>query len=314
MKRNILFLSLISLTFAGQAATDPNKDLLNAIRSRNIAKATTALQNEANPNYMHCIPLRVAAMFGDIKSVDLLLSYGANIDAQDSEGRTALSYAAEYGSIDIVAHLLKHGANPNITIGGGYLPLHFAARAGRAKVALLLLQHGANPDSRSFLQDTPLSLAALGGSAQVISHLLTHGANPNVKYSPGTTPLHLVCQHRDSYSQFALRVVNPEVSWISVGVWEERHEAAVLLLEHGAHPNEQDKWGQTAFHILLESGRPTPEVVKHFIDHGADPTIENKFGKTALQIAQRIHIPAIEGYHDIVSMLESASKSYKATK
>ena len=44
----------------------------------------------------------------------LLISKGADVDACDNDGRTALSYACELGRNDVIDILLKSSVDPNI--------------------------------------------------------------------------------------------------------------------------------------------------------------------------------------------------------
>ena len=87
--------------------------------------------------------------------VDLLLRHGADPDAADMWGRTALVYAASVGNAATVRQLLDAGADPDLADAAGATPLMVAAdraatptsdRAAAAVVALLLAA-GADPDA-----------------------------------------------------------------------------------------------------------------------------------------------------------------------
>ena len=54
-----------------------------------------------------------AAQSGNLTQVQALLAQGANIDAIDRDGTTALMFAAQQGYTEIVRHLLQAGANVN---------------------------------------------------------------------------------------------------------------------------------------------------------------------------------------------------------
>ncbi|CAH8649668.1 unnamed protein product [Schistosoma intercalatum] len=51
-------------------------------------------------------PLMLAALHGGVDICSLLIAHGANINAQDTSGNTALMYAIEHGHIDVVKCLL----------------------------------------------------------------------------------------------------------------------------------------------------------------------------------------------------------------
>ena len=88
--------------------------------------------------------------------MDLLLKRGADIDATDADGRTAvyelLNYWATYGSLPALRVLLSHGADVNKTKQSGFLvgqtPLMIAISAGPDYVRSLL-RAGADPEHRA---------------------------------------------------------------------------------------------------------------------------------------------------------------------
>ena len=57
--------------------------------------------------------LRQAAGKGDIPSIRRLLREGANLDARDEGGLTAVAIAADFGHRDAVKLLLEKGADPS---------------------------------------------------------------------------------------------------------------------------------------------------------------------------------------------------------
>ncbi|KAE8344989.1 ankyrin repeat-containing domain protein [Aspergillus arachidicola] len=48
-----------------------------------------------------------------IDALELLLQYGADIEAQDSAGRTTLALAVAFGNLNMVKLLLDHNAKPD---------------------------------------------------------------------------------------------------------------------------------------------------------------------------------------------------------
>ena len=58
----------------------------------------------------------LAVSHGRLDMVKLLIEAGANINAQDDDGSTALMCASEHGHTDIVRELLSHSeCDPTIT-------------------------------------------------------------------------------------------------------------------------------------------------------------------------------------------------------
>jgi ankyrin repeat protein len=111
----------------------------------------------------------------DANHLELLLDYGADVNAADRWGWSLLHYAAYDG--DMTKMLLEKGANANsVERERGRTPLHWAAFRGRKTIAEMLLAHGANMDTRGWYGKTPLSLAKEGGHTEIVELLRKHGA------------------------------------------------------------------------------------------------------------------------------------------
>ncbi len=61
-----------------------------------------------------------------IASIGLCLKAGADVNAVDSRGQTALHGAAAKGYAQVIAYLAEHGANPNLKDKQGKTPLDAA--------------------------------------------------------------------------------------------------------------------------------------------------------------------------------------------
>ncbi len=137
-------------------------------------------------------PVADAAMRGDLPTVLELLANGADVNAAQGDGMTALHWAAERGDAEMAAALLTAGANTvAVTRIGQYTALHLASTSGSAEVARLLLAHGAPVDRRTTGGGTtPLHLAAGSGNPDLVAALLDAGADPNARENEwGQTPL-----------------------------------------------------------------------------------------------------------------------------
>ncbi|MDH3734114.1 MAG: ankyrin repeat domain-containing protein [Gemmatimonadota bacterium] len=171
------------------------------------ALALTALLFSAAPDS----PVADAAQSGNVELVRELLVQGADVNAAQGDGMSALHWAASGGHVDMIEVLLYAGANTEaITRLGAYTPLHLAGRNGQGDAVATLVSGGANADATATTGVTPLHFAAAAGSATAVTALIEHGAFIDVaEWSKGQTPL--------MFAAAAGRI-----------------EAARALIEHGA--------------------------------------------------------------------------------
>ncbi len=83
-------------------------------------------------------PLARAAAHSDTQTAQQLITQGADVNAVDSSGWTALMYAVLYGRTDMVKFLLDRGANASIATPSGQTALSFATLRGYQEIANLI--------------------------------------------------------------------------------------------------------------------------------------------------------------------------------
>ena len=127
-------------------------------------------------------PVADAAMREDVEAVRTLLQSGADVNAAQGDGMTALHWAAEHGHVELADMLIYAGANLGpATRVGSYTPLMVGARAGEGVIVSHLVAAGADVDARTGTGVTALHLAAGSGSTEAVSALLDHGAEVDAK-------------------------------------------------------------------------------------------------------------------------------------
>ena len=131
---------------------------------------------------------------GNIKNVEKQLTAGADVKAVLENGMTALHVAAIFGHIEIVELLIANGTDVNATDNKfGATSLYGAAGAGQKDIAELLISNGAIVNAKIPRGDTALHAAIMFGHKEVIELLITNDADVNAKVifgiAKGMTPL-----------------------------------------------------------------------------------------------------------------------------
>lgn len=113
------------------------------------------------------------------------------MESTDREGRTELFYAAEQDDPVRLRHCLDKGANINARDHRGETALHVAARGFCLNAASFLLAAGAQVDLSDQQGNTPLYHAVFNaaGRGEMIRLLIAAGANQKHRNRYGLSPL-----------------------------------------------------------------------------------------------------------------------------
>src|SRR6476659_2263573 len=151
-----------------------------------IAIVLTAWLSAAGP-----APVADAAIAKDREAVKTLLKSGADVNAAQGDGMTALHWAARNGDAELTQMLLFAGANVKATTRlGGYTPLMMAAEQGNADVIKALIAGGSDAKAANTMGTTPLMLAARSGNPQSVTTLVENGGEIEAREKTfGETPL-----------------------------------------------------------------------------------------------------------------------------
>ena len=236
-----------------------------------------------------------AARSGDLETIKLLLKNGADVNAKDTGGGTALSWAAGAGQTDSVRLLLDRGANINVIDSAGNTALMLAAVADHKDVVQLLLDKGADVNPKDKGGGTALMGASVGAGADVVKLLLDKGADINAKSGLGRTALDLAREYGNAAIVQQLQQAGATDSasdknapldatgQLMSAAQSGDLETIKLLLKNGVEINAKDNAGYTALTWAAVEGQTN--VVKLLLDKGADFNAKDTKGFTTLMIA-----------------------------
>ncbi|XP_030569705.1 protein TANC2 isoform X2 [Drosophila novamexicana] len=138
------------------------------------------------------LALTAAARHGCTDAVNILMSRGAQIDARNRQGYTALWLAVKEGHWSVVEQLLQRGALLDEPLGQARkTPLMIAAEEGHLELLELLLARGATLEAEDHEGFTALSWACLRGHLAAARCLIEHGCNRQHEDHKGRTALDL---------------------------------------------------------------------------------------------------------------------------
>lgn len=243
--------------------------LLFAAREGDLASGRTLVNAKADVNLGDpdgTTPLIEAIINFHFDFGAFLLDHGADPNARDNRGRSALYAAVDMhsldtstrpnpvpsdsmDSVDVIKALLAHAANPNLQLTDSIPP------RGPLDVADYTMGAGA----------TPFLRAAKSDDLEVMRLLLDKGANPLLATKAGVTPL----------------MAAAGVGWRdgkSHGTEPDAIEAIKLCFNRGADINAVTDKGQTALQGASLRGADT--VISWLMSHGADVNTKDKIVQT----------------------------------
>ena len=185
-----LFLLVFGL--AGASVAAEKAALADAAEQRNAALFRKLLDAGADVNAAQVdgmTALHWAVYHDDAATARMLVRAGAKVNAANRYGVPPLSLACTNGNADIVKLLLEAGADANAALPGGETVLMTASRAGNLEAVKALLARSADPNARERGGQTAIMWAAAEGHAAVVRTLIDGGADIRAKLKSGFTPL-----------------------------------------------------------------------------------------------------------------------------
>lgn len=262
----------ISFLYAGV-----NEDLLQGAAEGNVALVKRSIEQRAEletKNEEGETALILASWYGSPEIVTLLLENGANINAQDKEGYTAIAKAASLGvgrHYEIVEILIQASANVNLKTKDGKSPFLLAILNGHEELGNVIKAAGAKEEIYFMgkAADEELLSASQVGDLQRVKYVFFFKPNVNIADKNGITPL-----------MNAARNGNKEM--------------VSLFLKSSANVDMQDKSGKTA--LMYAARRGHKEIIILLLDQEADVDIEDNLKYTAIHWAEKFGQQEIAEY------------------
>lgn len=164
------------------ASTSAALNIFEAAATGNVERVTELIEADASQVNAYAVdgfqPIGLAAFFGQLAVVELLLIQGAEVNSASNNALhvTPLNSAAAGQHLEIARALLEQGADPNARQAGDFTPMHSAAQNGQPEMIELLLEYGAKLNPKTVEGQTPLSLAQEKDHAEAVKLLRERGA------------------------------------------------------------------------------------------------------------------------------------------
>jgi ankyrin repeat protein len=108
---------------------------------------------------------------GDIQLLKTLIDQGADVNAKNKEGETALMVASLEGRLDVAKLLVEKGADVNAKDSVGANALHYAAMGGSLDVIKYLVMKGADAQAKTEYGDTAAAISEMKGHRAAVDFL-----------------------------------------------------------------------------------------------------------------------------------------------
>lgn len=269
------------------------------------------------------------------KSVAVYLTNsGANINTSGDLGPSPLHLAAKWGDVDLVVLLLSKHADPNVVCSIGQTPLFDAVRYKRKQIIKVLIASGADINHIDSKGRTLIDYAIAEGDREITSLLRINGAKGKVpsilEYSAfgnvngirdelkrdpslinlrglhGWIPIHYASNSGQSAAAKLLikRGTVIDMKALICAVSSGSTETVQILIGQGLDINKADDTHVTPLEMAIVNGNA--KMVQYLLSAGANPSGRTSIGYTAEKFARS------EGNADVIKVFEThkAGKTY----
>ena len=265
-----LAILLVALTVPIRSEA-PDLRLVEAVRDGNAAAVRALLREGADANARQpdgATALHWAAYLDDLDAADLLLDAGAQPDPVNELEVTPLYLACENANAALVRRLLASGAAPGAALPSGETALMTAARTGSADAVTALLAHGADPNARETTEgQTALMWAVAQRHPDVAEVLIEAGADIHARSRVRSVAT--ASSPRTGAAEGVSVIDEGGFSPLLFAARQGDLESARLLLAAGADVNDTAPSGTSALVVATHSGHG--ELAAWLLEHDADP-------------------------------------------
>ena len=243
-------------------------------------------------------PLMFAARSGDLRSAQLLVQAGSDVNALSAFGTSPSIMAVNGGNAELLSYLLDSGADPD-NVASGHTALHAAVLRGNIDALKTLLDHGADTEAK-----VEGATPSLRQSTEYHFHIALAGA----------TPLWLAARFAEPEIMEVLVDNGADASVINIVSYPSQRRGEAFVTEEGdvsvlmaavgmGHRRLTVSWGNTD-RRAGRIGRDRESVILDAcviaIQAGADINVKNASGQSALDYAKA------RGYDTVVLYLLGA--------
>jgi len=241
--------------------------------------------NAKNPDGKY--PLMQACSQGHHECVKWLRKNGADVNAINDDGYSAIFYASHHGKLDCVEALIKGKGKADINLKNkfGNTCLYKAIENGHFKVIQALVNGGADVNSKNNHGITPIMQSAWSGKLDSLKYLIERKAQLNDQDNKGTTTTATTTAISiTTYTNANTNTTDTGETALMKSAFKNTLVCLKVLLSSGARHDIRDKAGMLAIHHSCISG--AKDTLKALIDRSII-TIDEKDrdGNTPLHIA-----------------------------
>ena len=192
-----------------------------------------------------------------------------------------LLQAVERGETDIIRKLIKEGANINVQDSKGRTATMIATYNNDVETAKILIDAGADVDIQDDMKNNPFLYAGAEGYIDILKLTIEAGADPNITNRYGGTALIPASEHGYvNVVKELLTNTDTDVNHVNDLGWtalleaiilndgdEKQQQTVQLLIDHGADVNISDKNNVTPLQHAQEKG--FKEIEQILIQAGA---------------------------------------------